>query len=327
MKKKISPLLIAGLMLFYCAGSLAAAEKLIFEFLNDAKVAVEIGLGTPKNPPQKHTVQEVKAGGKITDPLEDDMEFILKMKNGDSFDYFTYKFKQTAGKNIRLKLTSATYDKKTGLPPLVSRFMPKTIDTKDIIIIEKQIKDGPVEKMNVQEEKKPEAKKEDPDADEPAAKDEKKTDEDAKGDDEDKKKDDSDEAKEEPKKPSVTPYQALGLTEKASAAKILGLRFDSTLKEAAETGHISLEWDGIKKAQTEIGSAYGARKAIWAKDKVTKQAKATLDRLKVPEDEQQELVNEVSELLDTTYQNVKKTFSKLPGAPDDEGEDASIDWE
>lgn len=290
-------LVLIGLSLLCSAGLFAAEGK--FGFHNKTNKPVELGFGTQSNEPSQ-PYKQVKANESINDQFNrDDLPVIVvKTSTGEEF-FYHFKVDPKSNKNIQLKWTTELIGKKTELLPQV---MPGNISKSDIQLVKVLDADGNELALasDKSDKKAPEASEDSGDV--ASDSEESADDEPAKG----------------PKKGKVSPYDVLGINERLSKgeslqAKVLGLKFPSTIKDAQlsqSEAKTTFESNKIKKARAEIDQAFEQRKAVWdQEDGVSDEARKALEKKKVTgESEQAALAKATFQLIEKTYEAVKKDY-------------------
>jgi hypothetical protein len=334
--------------------SYSAFSAFVFEFDNQTKSTVHVGVGTAKEPPKAadyELVAKQKFPGKDAPPLKlnpaDGIQVIVKMADKKQVVYQINEKALKANKNVKLKLTTSFIGNKTKVTSQLA-IGSNNISDSDIKIIaeldengknlvqesEKSEKSPAAKESNDKEDKKPSKPsatkpKSDTDDEEKAKTDEDETEGKKDGDDETP----AEEAKPAKPKLTITPVQVLELspTQKGDNrdAKILGMKFASTIKTATTEPDSMMpasmredEWKKVKAAQREVTSAFEAQQLVWKK--VGSSAKKILERKKVTDaDEQKELAEEVLDLINLTYKQVKARFALPEGEkPAEESSDS-----
>jgi len=313
-------MLLVGLVAAYNTDALAAPTvKPVFQFTNQTSATVDIGVGTVKKPPKTANIEvqpkEHYPALKVLPAIDpnDGPELLLEADGKQVVYRFDAKAIK-AGKSVIVDWKTLFASKKNVLSP---QMKVKNITAKEIEIVEK-------EEPAVTE---PDEPGDSDNGDDTATN----------NDDKDKEPPEDEEPADEPApkpKPtlSVTPEKVLGVTPSMKGdtrdAKILGLRFSSVITTATtepddnKPAHlVEQDWKKVKKARLEITAAHGALVNTWKK--VSSTAKNIMKRLKVEDSEEQEaLAEEVLDLVNLTYKNVKARFAYEEGEkPADEPAD------
>lgn len=284
----------------------APTTKAVFQFTNQSPETVDIGVGTVKKPPKKANIEVAPKAHypalKVLPAIDpnDGPELIIKANGKEDIYRFDPKAIK-AGKSVKVEWKRGFVTKKDSL---VAPMSVGNITAKDITIVEVE---EPAEEPTDNNTTTTPSDDDDNSAT-PTPSD-----------------DDDEEPADEPPPPpkpkptlSVTPEQVLGVTPSLKgdrrAAKILGMSFSKDIEEATNEPDENqparlreAEWKKVKKARAAVTAAYDAQVATWKK--VTTTAKNIMKRLKVEDsDEQEALAEEVKDLVDLTYKNIKARF-------------------